>query len=108
VIILWINQFLIFGPLLSFHAQLVCQNESDPFTPCLPEPNQKTKESESAAQTENKNDILYHENQFENPQPGIATNNNNQNIDINNFQTANSTEIDQTPVNLLNRVFNFY
>lgn len=34
---LWLNQFLIFGPLLCIHAQYVCENRADPFTPCLPD-----------------------------------------------------------------------
>jgi len=58
VIILWVNQFLIFGPLLSFHAEAVCQNVSDPFTPCLPEPNPKAEEINTIAQIESKNVIL--------------------------------------------------
>ena len=33
--LLWVNQFLIFGPMLCLHAQYVIEKKADPFTPCL-------------------------------------------------------------------------
>jgi len=35
--VLWMNQFLVFGPLLCIHAQYVCEKRADPLTPCLPD-----------------------------------------------------------------------
>lgn len=45
---LWVNQFLIFGPLLCIHAQFVCEKRADPLTPCLPDlPDENTNETKA-------------------------------------------------------------
>lgn len=44
---LWVNQFLVFGPLLCIHAQYVCEKRADPLTPCLPDLPEQTETKSS-------------------------------------------------------------
>jgi len=97
---------------------MVCQKESDPLTPCLPDLYQEKEEILNVAETENNdqnNNNRTKDNKVDHSY--IKLNKNTDNIHINNFQTVNSTDNDepyiehytsekQRPRNCLNRVFN--
>jgi len=87
----------------------VCQNASDPLTPCLPEPKQQSEEIENGTEqditnTNNNininNDYLTQEYHVDHQDNTI--NNNIDNFNINNFKSTHSTDIDQPPLNNLN------
>lgn len=110
VLLLWVNQFLIFGPFLTLHAQYVVEKKADPLTPCFPDMPLEHENIELPHDPETNNV------QFQNVQNIDSINQNlgeNHTINNNNQDTQfNHIEIEKNstpePKNILNKIFNFY
>lgn len=112
--LLWVNQFLIFGPLLCLHAQWVCEKKADPFTPCFPDLPDEHQCSDLQNNTETNNNIQS-EDHVHNVKSINHTLSNDNDVDVNiqNQNTPNNDiDIDNNtipePKNLLNKIFNLY
>jgi len=118
VFLLWVNQFLIFGPLLCLHAQWVCEKKADPFTPCFPDmPDEDEHQCSDVPNHTETNNNIQSEEQMHNVKSINHSLSNENDIDV-NIQNQNTPNINNDidtdkntvpePKNLLNKVFNMY
>lgn len=109
VLLLWVNQFLIFGPFLTLHAQYVVEKKSDPLTPCFPDMPLEHENIELPHDPETNNVQFQNVQNIDSINLNLGENhiiNNNQDTQFNHIEIEkNSTP---EPKNILNKIFNFY